>query len=296
MEIRNINIYKTLKSKIKSILINNYPVKNLILNEKSQLDYDFFLIYQFINYGGGEEYGINTSIRKNLVEKFKRTINNVESATSLYIHLYLAQRIFRVNSKIEGVIVECGSFNGASTANLSLACKLVNRKLIVCDSFEGLPDDNLKLHVGMHSETFGYYKKGMFNGTLEAVKENIEKFGDIQSCVFLKGFYYESLVNLKDPIIMAFLDVDLVSSTQDCLKYIRPLLIENGEVITDDSLDLEVVKVFFDDGWWRSNFKTISPGYVGSGSGLLPCYPSLGYSRKIDFKKLNKMPHLFYPE
>jgi hypothetical protein len=59
---------------------------------------------------------------------------------------------------------------------------------------------------------------------------------------------------------------------------------------------LDIVKVFFDDIWWGLNLKTVSPGFVGSGSGLPPCYRSLGYTKKIDIKKLKKVPHLHYPE
>jgi hypothetical protein len=92
------------------------------------------------------------------------------------------------------------------------------------------------------------------------------------------------------------MDVDLVSSTRDCLKYIWPLLVESGEIITDDAGDLDVVKIFFDDPWWAQNLQTVSPGFVGSGSGLLPCYPSLGYTKKTNLKNLKKVPHLYYPE
>jgi O-methyltransferase len=37
-------------------------------------------------------------------------------------------------------VVECGTYAGGSTANLSLVCALVGRELEVFDSFEGLPD------------------------------------------------------------------------------------------------------------------------------------------------------------
>jgi hypothetical protein len=293
---KNMRISKIIKKTIKNFLINNYPVKQLISDQKIQLDYNAHIINQFIYYGGGEDYGIDSLIRRNLIKKFKATLESVESGTNLLTHIYLAQRIFSFSPEVPGLIAEFGSFKGASAANLSLACELVNRKLLLCDSFEGLPDDDMQLHVGMHSETFGYYKKGMFYGSLENVKENVEKFGDIQSCSFLKGFYSESLVNLKDPIVLAFMDVDLVSSTRDCLKYIWPLLVESGEIITDDAGDLDVVKIFFDDPWWAQNLQTVSPGFVGSGSGLLPCYPSLGYTKKTNLKNLKKVPHLYYPE
>lgn len=289
-------ISKAIKKNIKNYLVNHFPFRQLIQDEKSRIDYNYFMVDQFISYGGGEYYGIDSMIRKRLVEKFKATLSNVESATNLLTHLYLTKRIFSLNPEIKGVVAEFGSYNGASTANLSLACKLVERKLLVCDSFEGLPDDELVLHTGMHSETFGYYTKGMFCGTLEKVRENVQNFGDLQSCDFLKGYYSESLKNLIDPIALAFMDVDLVSSTRDCLKYVWPLLVEDGEIITDDAIDLDVVKVFFDDEWWSLNLKTASPGFVGSGSGLPPCYSTLGYTKKVNVSKFKKASHLSYPD
>ena len=46
-------ISKTIKRAIKNFLVNNYPVKQLISDQKIRLDYNAHIVNQFINYGGG---------------------------------------------------------------------------------------------------------------------------------------------------------------------------------------------------------------------------------------------------
>jgi hypothetical protein len=156
-------------------------------------------------------------------------------------------------------------------------------------------------HLAPHFGIYGYYRKGMFAGRLEEVRANVTRYGDVRACTFIQGFFAESLRALTEPVALAFLDVDLVSSTQDCLRYVWPLLVEGGHVYTDDAGDLEVVRVFFDDGWWSSTLGSRSPGYVGSGCGLPlnPLYSSLGYARKLsglDPSRWARAPHLYYPD
>jgi O-methyltransferase len=239
----------------------------------------------FINGNYGVKYGINTGIKQTLVDKFKDNIKYIESATSSLYHIVLAREILRIDPNIEGDIIECGAYKGASTTNLSLVAKLVNRKLIVCDSFEGLPiGEEETVRIYPHIQTYGYYEKGMYAGRLDEVQANIEKYGSIENCIFYKGYFNETLKSLKNPIAFAFADVDLTSSLKDCIQYIWPLLNNCGYFYTDDSCDMTVVKIWFDDLWWKQRFGIDSPGYVGSGCGLpldsKIC--SLGYSQKIN--------------
>lgn len=114
---------------------------------------------------------------------------------------------------------------GASSASLSLACAMVCRRLIVCDSFAGLPDKESDLlrnypHLGV----YGYYREGMYEGKLEEVRGNIGLYGNLSVCEFKVGLFEETLSSLDRSIAFAFLDVDLTSSMQDCIKFICPLL------------------------------------------------------------------------
>jgi len=182
-----------------------------------------------------------------------------------------------------------------------LVAKIVKRKLIVADSFQGLPEDDKNvIHQYPHVGVFGFYKKGMYSAGLEEVKKNLSDYGELPVCQFLPGFFANSLKNLKKPIVFAFLDVDLLTSIKDCIKYIWPRLINNGYIYTDDSCDMEVVKVWFDNLWWQRILKQPAPGYVGSGCGLpiSPNYTSLGYAFKVNNPKesYKRVSWLVYPE
>lgn len=260
-----------------------------------------YLVRDFVEGTYGEKYGVTRSDREALVQSFHQNNTKITTATCTAIHIVLARQILSVPAGTEGDVIECGAYKGASTASLSLVCRKTSRRLIVCDSFEGLPDEGIQLHTAPHFGTYGYYQKGMFCGRLDEVKQNVAQFGAVEVCEFIPGYFSESLRQLSRPIVFGFLDVDLVSSTLDCLRYIWPLLVENGLLYTDDAGDMGVVKLFFDDDWWRTNLDCMAPGYVGSGCGL-PLntrYSSIGYTRRVSaFRKAewNKASHLYYPD
>lgn len=259
------------------------------------------IIYAFIQGDCGAAYGVTPEEKKAWVEAFQRNTQAIESGTAPIVHVLLAQEILSIPPAVEGSVVECGVWKGASTASLSLICRRVGRRLKVCDSFQGLPDDETRLHKGMHSRVYGYYQQGMFCGPLEEVRENLRNFGALEVCDFIPGFFSESLNALDGPVAFAFLDVDLESSTRDCLRALWPRLVEQGAIYSDDAGDLDVVRVYFDEPWWREQFGIDAPGFVGSGCGLplSPSYSSLGYTRKIlAFRETDwrKAPFLHYPD
>jgi len=259
------------------------------------------LVSDFIEGGYGACYGVSADERRNLVRRFRQNTETIQSGTSPLVHLLLARAILSIPPDVAGDIIECGVWKGASTASLSIVCSRVGRRLVVCDSFEGLPDDGLKRHTGLHTGVYGHYQEGMFRGAEQEVRANVERCGAIEACTFVKGFFNESLRQLSSPISFAFLDVDLESSMRDCLRHIWPLLVDGGYVYTDDAGDLDVVKVFFDDPWWRETLGCRAPGFVGSGCGLPlnPAHSSIGYTRKLDHfdpAEWQRVSFLHYPD
>lgn len=249
----------------------------------------------------GRAYNLGRREKAELVERFQAVTAQIPSGTPWLYHVVLASEILSVPPTVEGDVIECGCWKGASTSSLSLVCKLAGRKLIVCDSFEGLPEDEEgAAHEYPHLSVYGFYQKGMYAGRLEEVRANIERCGDLSACEFVKGFFSDTLPALKRPLAFAFLDVDLASSMRDCLKYVWPLLAEGGAVYTDDSCDMEVIRVWFDDEWWQAELGRRSPGYVGSGCGLPlgPDYSSLGYARKLSdpAASYGRVSWLYYPD
>jgi len=249
----------------------------------------------------GRAYGIDRKAKASMVDRFRTVTQQVPSGTSWLYHVVLATELLNIPPSVRGDVIECGCWKGASTASLSVVCAAVGRKLIVCDSFEGLPDDEQrKTHQYPHVGVFGYYQKGMYAGRLEEVQAVIAAHGSLGHCQFVKGFFSESLKSLTGPLVFAFLDVDLASSMKDCIKAIWPLLVDGGLVYTDDSCDMEVVKAWFDEAWWNDACGCPAPGYVGSGCGLplSPDFSSLGYARKVSdpVRYYQRVPWLVYPD
>jgi len=149
----------------------------------------------------------------------------------------------------KGVVVEAGCFKGGSTAKFSLAADLVGRTLVVFDSFEGIPE-NVEPH---DKNIFGgnaSFKKGDYCGTLEEVKSNVKQFGRIDCCKFIKGWFEETMPGFKEPVSAIYLDVDLASSTETCIKYLYPLLEEGGVLYSQDGHLPLVIEVFNNDEFW----------------------------------------------
>jgi hypothetical protein len=213
----------------------------------------------------------------------------------------MAREILAVPPAVAGDVIECGVWKGASSASLSLVCRLVGRRLLVCDSFNGLPGQGMQLYRAPHIGMYGYLRPGMFRGSLDEVRENIQTYGCLEVCDFVPGLFAESLKALARPLAFAFLDVDLVGSFQDCLCAVWPQLIEGGAVYVDDVGCMEVAGIFFDQAWWQQQLGCPAPGLIGSGCGLpiSPTFSNVGYTRKLSQfrpEQWRRNPDLFYPD
>lgn len=122
---------------------------------------------------------------------------------------------------VNGRVLECGAFKGSSTACLSLVCAELGYQLDCADSFEGLPSEE------------GHYNKGDFLGTLDEVRDNVTRFGDINCVHFIEGWYADSLKNYQEPVALLWLDVDLQESTRDVLQNVFPRLTDGAVILSD---------------------------------------------------------------
>jgi hypothetical protein len=233
----------------------------------------------------GRDYGVGFGDRLRLMLAFRRNNRQVKTLSSLAEHLELAATILTIPPSVPGDVVECGCFQGGCTVNLSLACALVGRRLIVCDSFEGLPDPTAHndAYVAPHHANTDEYHEGQFAASLELVKGNIARCGDLDVCDFIVGFFDQSLSGFDRPVVMAFLDVDLVESLQPCLVALWPNLAGEGRIYVHEAEDLALVSTFFDRPWWSEAIGVEAPGLVGAGSGLPLAAlqgSDLGYAQK----------------
>jgi len=149
-----------------------------------------------------------------------------------------------------GVVVEAGCFKGGSTAKFSLIAEIADRDLMVFDSFQGIPE-NTEPHEKDLSGNPANFKAGSYAGSIDEVKANVARYGRINRCKFVPGWFEETMPHFKEPIAAAYLDVDLASSTATCLRYIYPLVVPGGFLASQDGhlpLVLDVLRE-----WQSSN-------------------------------------------
>jgi|TARA_Y100000310_G_scaffold301387_1_gene337846 O-methyltransferase len=154
------------------------------------------------------------------------------------------------NPEIGGSIIEAGCGQGGSTTKLSIIAKMLNKKLIVFDSFQGLPhgSDEVKNILGNPAEKF---KTGNFATPLKQVKENISKYGELGQCKFVEGWFKDTLPSFNETICAAYIDVDLPSSTATCIKYLFPHLSEHGLFYSQDGDYPSVLATFLSTDIWH---------------------------------------------
>jgi O-methyltransferase len=175
--------------------------------------------------------------------------------------LQFAVAILLTPASVPGVFVEAGCFKGGSTAKFSLFTRIAGRQLVVFDSFRGIPE-NTEVHGrNLHGDNVAFIK-GDYSGSMEEVKENVRRYGDLSVCRFVEGYFEESMPGFREPVAGAYLDVDLASSTRTCLKYLWPLLSGGGKIYSQDGHLPLVLQVFADRQFWESEIGSAPPDRV----------------------------------
>lgn len=247
--------------------------------------------------GAGSEYHIGRIAKLKLTMRVLRNLliysEVTKARSSPAQHFVLIEEVLRLPKSLKGDVVECGCYNGGSAISLSLACALTNRKLIVCDSFAGLPEPTTDEQCDMqpHLPDYYFWEEGEFcsEGGLAGVRRNIETLGDIRCCRFVKGYFKASLGDIgTQAIALIFEDADLRSSVEECLRYLWPKLQEGCRFYCHEPWSVHVVSLFYDRAWWEQNMNTQPPGFYGSGRGILKAgrYTDLGFAVKADWEKM----------
>lgn len=220
------------------------------------------------------------AFRRRMCSEFDNIHDHVLCPHSPFQFICVSEFVFDLD--LVGPIVECGVFKGGSTAQLSLIAKKTNRKLYVCDSFQGLPSPEADEHLlSSFDKSFSRdLKTADYCGTLDEVKENVSKYGCIEVCEFVPGFFNKSLPGLAVTPAVVFIDVDLVSSARDCLMSLWPRLKEGGLLFTHEARFKDYVEGFMDRTWWNDNLGTCPPVLWGAGSGLSPVASSIAMLKK----------------
>src|SRR5581483_11105357 len=201
--------------------------------------------YEDLFLKSGESSRYDRSIRASILERFKRIDREMDIRTTPTDGLFLAEALLSI--ECPGAVVECGCFNGGSTAKLSIVAKMTGRGMFVFDSFEGLPEADAYNTFDLHARRSlawvrnGHWEVGQYAAALDVVKANIERYGEISVCTFIKGWFNETLeAELPPQIAFAFTDVDLSSSARECLLRIWPRLSEGGAFFSHDIAYIKV--------------------------------------------------------
>jgi hypothetical protein len=218
----------------------------------------------------GRDYGVGFADKLALVVKMMRNGLGIPAASTYLEHVVMATHILSVPRDVEGAVVECGCYKGGSTANLSLVAAAVGRRLMVFDSFEGLPEPTSadREHVLVDRNEAHTYTAGSYAGSLDEVQANIRRWGAIDVCSFHRGFFEQTLPGFDTPCVAVFADVDYRSSLETTVRHIWPRLEDGGTFFTHEATHMEIASLFFDREWWREQLGESPPGLVGAGNGI----------------------------
>jgi O-methyltransferase len=141
----------------------------------------------------------------------------------------------RLNN-IEGDLIETGVWKGGATIFMKIYCDLynLNKKVFVCDSFEGLPKPSGKFSsdIGDIHHTYDALKV-----SLDEVKNNFKNYNCLDdNVVFIKGFFGQTLPNNNEiqKISLLRMDGDMYESTHDVFYSLYDKVVKSGVIIIDD--------------------------------------------------------------
>lgn len=195
--------------------------------------------------------------RIELMRRFAAISRRVKCAHTQAEMIAVARSILALPRGANACLVEAGCFRGGSGAKLSLLAALTGRTLYLFDSFEGIPvNDEEQISYGKRRVAF---QPGEYAGSLDEVRGNIGRFGAIASCRFVRGWFSDTMPGFGEPVGVAFIDVDLVSSTRDCLRNLYPRLIAGGAIYSQDAHLSGVASLLADDGFWREEVGVARP-------------------------------------
>lgn len=167
----------------------------------------------------------------NIYRKFKKfTMIPIEI---YYNNLELCEKF----SKIQGAIVECGTWKGGMIGGI--AYKLGNeRAYVLFDSFEGLPpaqeiDGDSALNWQANKNSSNYFDNCTASEQSAIKAMNISGAKNVS---IVKGWFNETLPNyeFKDGIAILRMDGDWYDSTFEILDNLFPLVNHGGIIIIDD--------------------------------------------------------------
>jgi O-methyltransferase len=137
---------------------------------------------------------------------------------------------------IKGDLIETGVWRGGCCILMRAILAAygdTKRKVIVADSFEGLPLPAPDQYPADEGDK--HYQFEELAVPVSTVRDNFRRYGLLDDQVFfLKGFFSDTLPDLRRPFAIIRLDGDMYESTIVALEALYPRLSPGGYVIIDD--------------------------------------------------------------
>ncbi len=220
-------------------------------------------------------------IRGEIADRFAEIHRQVDIHSGQSDALIMAEAVLSLDA--DGDLVECGCYAGGSTAKLSILAKLLGKRLFVFDSFEGFPPATLEDRGDIHTRYTRRFNwdAGAANAPLAVVKQNVQAVGELSACVFIPGWFRDTMTrdNLPAKVCFAYTDVALPSSTKDAFTALWPLLTERGVYFSRDVGFVKVLQQLMDEQMWRE-LDEFPPVLFGGGYGIRNAAPNLGFMVK----------------
>ena len=144
---------------------------------------------------------------------------------------------------INGAVAECGVFRGDSAKYLNMFFS--DRKLYLCDTYEGFDIDDLQDEKENNRGSFQesrFLDKFFFAGT--SVELVMSKMPNKKKIVIKKGYFPSTMINVDEQFAFVNLDMDLYIPMLEGLKYFWSKMSPGGCILLHDyfSKDFERVQ------------------------------------------------------
>jgi O-methyltransferase len=138
---------------------------------------------------------------------------------------------------VPGDLIETGAWRGGATIFMRAILKaygVIDRRVWVADSFEGLPPPNQEKYPQDAGDR--HHTVEVLRVSLDEVKGNFDRYGLLDDrVVFLKGWFKDTLPKAPiERLAVVRLDGDMYESTMDGLVNLYPKLSAGGFLIVDD--------------------------------------------------------------
>lgn len=201
--------------------------------------------------------------RQMLLDKFDIVHNNVECAHDESEAYYMANHIL-YNQHIPGPLIEFGCYKCGMSAKLSHVAKLVDKQLILYDSFVGLLDSaNYESQPGTEN-ILTNFETGMYASTMQEATDNLINYGEHTYCSFAVGTIEKLLpilieIESNHPSFV-FIDVDIIDT---CLFIIKNIWNKTTTelLFVHESCILDMMNSLSDYNFWQNNFGTNVPTF-----------------------------------